>query len=111
MIAPPNPIFVLKSGVKNLIDFAALWHIALCGLTGAKVSDLADALGVSANTLYTSLLRLEGMRLVVQARNADKPGHPLTYVCSRLGYRLMTGHLKEKPGQQTEMPQVQQAGH
>jgi chromosome segregation and condensation protein ScpB len=108
---PPNPIFVLKAGVKNLIDFAALWHIALCGLTGAKVADLADALGVSANTLYTSLIRLEGMRLVVQARNADKPGHPATYVCSRLGYRLMTGHLKEKPGQQTEMLEVQQAEH
>ena len=102
----PDPIFVYRSGVKNTLDFALLWHLALCGLTGSTISGMVDALGVSDGTVRTGLYRLESAKLVVGANNRDKPGHPLMFVCSRLGYRLMTGHLasKEKTTAAGQMP-------
>lgn len=103
---PPNPILVSKAGIKNTLDFAVLWHLALCGLTGSTISGMMEALGVSDGTLRTGLARLEAMKLVVASYNRDLPGHPLSFVCSRLGYRLMTGHLaaKEKTTAAGQMP-------
>lgn len=91
---PPNPTFIYRAGIKNTLDFALLWHLALCGLTGSVMSDLLESIGANENTLRGGLARLESLKLAVATPNRDLPGHPLAWVCSRLGYRLMTGHLK-----------------
>lgn len=39
---PPNPIFLLKAGIRNMTDSAVLWHLALCGLTGSGMQETAD---------------------------------------------------------------------
>lgn len=92
---PPDPIFVHRAGVKNTVDFALLWHLALCGLTGSRVSQLAQSLRLNENTLRHALQRLDDAKLAVPVVQRDEPGHPIIWVCSRLGYRLMTGHLKQ----------------
>lgn len=102
MMQAPNPILIYRAGVKNLLDFAILWHVALCGLTGARLCDLVRETGANENTVRGSLARQAGMKLLVAIPNRDLPGSPICWVCSRIGYRLMTGHLKaeEKVGGQ-----------
>lgn len=93
---PPNPILVHKAGIKNMLDFCIIWHLANVGLTGSTLPQLADAIGVCDATLRGGLARMETLKMVVASPNRDAPGHPLTWVCSRLSYRLMTGHLKSE---------------
>ena len=90
---PPNPILVYRAGIKNTLDFAILWHLANVGLTGSTFPQLMEALGAADPTLRGGLARLETLKMVVAAPNRDRPGHPLTWVSSRISYRLMTGHL------------------
>lgn len=91
---PPDPIFVMRAGIKNTLDFALLWHLALCGLTGSRVSQLGEALRLKENTLRHSLARLREDKLAVPVVQRNEPGHPIIWVCSRFGYRLMMGHLE-----------------
>lgn len=93
---PPDPIFILKSGIRNMSDFAILWHLGLCGLTGAGLQQIADATALSYNTVATCLARMGKLKLTTETRLKDKPGHPLVFVISRMGYRLMTGHLQKQ---------------
>lgn len=110
---PPSPILVYKAGIKNALDFAALWHIALCGLTGSCLPDLLTAIGANENTMRGSLTRLESLKLVVNCPNRDLPGHPIAWVCSRLGYRLMTGHMQdhEKDQASGQLPMASEIVH
>ena len=89
----PDPVFIYRSGIKNVLDFAILWHLAMVGLTGSNLPDLMAALDAPDPTLRRALERLESMKLVVASPNRDLPGHPLTWVCSRMGNRIVTGHL------------------
>ncbi len=110
---PPNPIFIYRAGIKNLLDFSILWHIALCGLTGSCLPDLRAAINANDNTTRGSLARLESLKLIVAAPNRDLPGHPIAWTCSRLGYRLMTGHLqaKEKTAASAQLPMASEVIH
>ena len=103
---PPNPIFLLKAGIRNMTDSAVLWHLALCGLTGSGMQEIADATGLSYNTVAHTLIRLEEMKLTIEQRLRDKPGHPLVITLSRMGFRLMAGHLtaEEKAAQGGQLP-------
>ena len=76
-----------------MLDFAILWHLAMVGLTGSNLPDLMAELDAPDPTLRRALERLESMKLVVASPNRDLPGHPLTWVCSRMGNRIVTGHL------------------
>ena len=91
-----------------MLDFAILWHLAMVGLTGSNLPDLMAALDAPDPTLRRALERLESMKLVVASPNRDLPGHPLTWVCSRMGYRIVTGHLnvadRKKTGGQIPLP-------
>lgn len=110
---PPNPIFIYKAGIKNTLDFAVLWHLALCGLTGSSLPDLREAIHANENTLRGSLTRLETLKLVVPCPNRDLVGHPLRWVCARIGYRLMTGHLQDAEKEQArgQMPMASEVVH
>jgi hypothetical protein len=109
----PDPILIYKAGIKNTLDFAILWHAAHCGATGCTMPDFKEAVRpANENTVRGSLARLEDSKLLVSAHNRDLQGHPLTWTISRIGYRLMTGHLqaKEKPAGQVAMVEIEQAG-
>jgi len=104
---------VYKAGIKNMLDFAILWHAAQCGVTGCTLPQFKEALHpCNENTLRGSLARLEDLKLVFSDHNRDLPGHPLTWVISRIAYQLMTGHMekKEKPVGLVPMVAIDQAG-
>lgn len=96
-----------------MTDFAILWHLALCGLTGSSMQEIADATGLSYNTVAHTLLRLGEAKLTIERRLRDKPGHPLVITLSRLGFRLMTGHLEddEKSAQGGQLPMPSEVVH
>ncbi len=109
---PPNPILIHKAGIKNTLDFAVLWHLAECGITGSTLPQILEAMGrTNENTLRGSVARMEDLKLLVSAPKRDLPGHPLVWTISCIGYRLMTGHLKkeEKPAGQVAMPEITHA--
>lgn len=110
---PPNPIFIYRSGIKNLLDFSILWHLALCGLTGCRLPDLRAATNANDNTTRGSLDRLENLKLIVAVPSRDLPGQPIAWICSRLGYRLMTGHLQdaEKAKARGQLPMASEVVH
>lgn len=112
-MTPPNPIFLLKSGIRTMTESAILWHLALCGLTGSTMQEIADATHLSYNTVSTTLNRLFKAKLVMDMRLRDKPGQPLVFVISRFGYRLMTGHLQkaEKEAQSGQLPMASEVAH
>jgi len=99
IMRPPDPVFIHKSGLKNTIDFAMLWHLAQCGVTGSTAQGMADALNTPLSTIHATTTRLLLRKLVVGNELTGILGQPMVWVISRLGYRLMTGHLKapEKP--------------
>ena len=64
---PPNPIFLLKAGIRNMTDFAVMWHLALCGLTGSGMQEIADARKLHAVGIPASVI-------LGQNAKGDAPG-------------------------------------
>lgn len=76
-------------------EFATLWHLAQCGVTGSTITKIGEATGMNYNTTAGVLSTLQVQKMVVSTK-LDTPGNPLVYVLSRIAYRLMTGHLTPK---------------
>lgn len=93
-----------KAGLRTLSEFAILWYLAQCGLTGARLCGVEAATGIPYNTAAGVLSKLQTRKLAVCQPIPDQQGQPVVYVISRLGYRLMTGHLvKREAGGQLPM--------
>jgi hypothetical protein len=110
-MTPPDPILLYKAGLQSAGQIAALWHLAQCGVTGALTHQVAEAIDASPRTAYGLLNHLANRRLVVPNPLEDRSGNPIQWIISRLGYRLMTGHLTtaEKPAGQKEIASIAHA--
>jgi DNA-binding IclR family transcriptional regulator len=102
---PPCPIFALKCGITNLRDLAVLWHLAQCGATGSTVNDIVDATRIEYNTVYTTLRRLHGHKLVIDPRGGEgcTRAH---WTVSRIGYALATHGNKVKHDPALPIPTI-----
>jgi hypothetical protein len=92
---PPDPIYLLKAGL-TLPEAAILWHLALCGLTGSRAHQTAEAAGLQYKTTSAILRRLAKRKLIETPASLQSQGCPNLYVISRLGFRLMT-HNAARP--------------
>lgn len=103
---PPDPAFLYRAGLRNLLDLAILWHLAQCGVTGSKVETLAQTLRIPLGTVRSSIDRLHKMRYLTNAIRLEVPGSPCIWSLSRYGFRLMTGHLTDRKLAQASAPEI-----
>lgn len=102
---PPDPIYLLKAGL-SLPEAAILWHLALCGLTGARAATTAEACSLAPKTTSAILRRLAKRKLIETPSTLQSQGCPHLYTISRLGFRLMSHRAARPRLAETYMPPI-----
>lgn len=85
-----DPHILLKSGVRNLLDFAILIHLGRCGLQGATVPAMVLTLGEPYSSIRLGIDRLEELNLVLPVCRRNNAGRAEVWVVTAGAWEALT---------------------